>query len=432
MSDLNLNRLARPKTLNDFVGTQLVKDKINTLLRRNNKPKFIIISGSSGLGKTSLARLIIKQYKCEKSAGLTCDMQGLELENQCPTCKLMNHYIETGSTDDLPTTTEVDVGKYSRISDLRELLDELDTQSVGYSGLKAVILDEVQSLGYKAQDALLKMLEEPEENVIFIMCTTNIDKIQPTVVNRAEVDLKLQPPAVKTLTKRFKEICEQERIPYSQLGLELIATRYSDRIRMAVQVIENIKYQYGTVDEINVKKYLETDSIPAEDYFKFISGVVNKEDKTKAMVVLHQVKVNSDFDTFSNELINFVRRAIYIRSGLPVEGVLESEIKAYAKLLEPMTIKQLSTLLDYLQTIKRGDIEINLMTLVYSSLESKEEHAIKKLYTTMLNNERHMEEEVREANVEIQKEIGKAKTKEVEDQFEKPLSAEDIMKNLMG
>lgn len=97
-----------------------------------------------------------------------------------------------------------------------------------------------------------------------------------------------------------------------------------------------------------------------------------------------------------------------------------------------MTIKQLSTLLDYLQTIKRGDIEINLMTLVYSSLESKEEHAIKKLYTTMLNNERQMEEEVREANVEIQKEIGKTKTKEVEDQFEKQLSSDDIMKNLMG
>ena len=432
MSELNLNRLSRPQTLKDFIGTQVVLDKMFSLLNRKTKPKFILISGNSGLGKTSLARLIVKQYKCAKKDMKTCDQRGVKPEDQCESCKKFNYFIETGKTDELQNTKEVDVGKYSRISDLRELLDELDMQNVGYSGLKAIILDEVQAMGYKAQDALLKVLEEPDEDVLIIMCTTNEDKIQPTVVNRAEVEFKLQPPSVRSLASRLRHICENNNIRYSQLGLELISTRYNDRIRTAIQILENIKYEYGLVDEENVKKYLEHDSIPIQDYFKFLEGVVNKEDKTKAMVVLHQVKVNSDFDTFTNELINFIRRAIYIRSGLSVEGVLDEEIKAYGKLLDTISVKQLSTLLDYLQRVKRGDIEINLMTIAYSSLESKQEKAIKNLYSKMLENERAMEENIRDANTAIQKEIKSEKTAEVVDQFEKKLSSDEVLSSLVG
>lgn len=431
MSDLNLNRLSRPKNIKDFVCTQTISDKLHSLLSRKNKPKFILISGSSGLGKTSLARILVKQYRCDKNNGKTCEQQGLEGKDQCPNCQKADYYIETGKTDEIENVKEVDVGKYSRISDLRDLLDELEVTSVGYRGLKAIILDEVQALGIKAQDALLKLLEEPEEDILIIMCTTNIDKIQNTVVNRAEVEFRLQPPSVKSLTNRFKAICNEENIKYSQLGLELIATRYNNRIRTGVQTIENVHYQYAVVDEESVKKFLATGSIPITDYFKFIEGVINEKDKTKSMVVLHQVKINSDFDTFANELTDFIRRAIYIRSGLPVDGVLEDELQEYGKMIKPLSIKQLSVLLDYMQNIKKGDIEINLMSMVYSSLRTKEENSMENLYMTMLENERQMEENMREANLSIQNEIKHERTEKVLSNFEKELSADELMTKLM-
>lgn len=429
-SDINLNQLYRPSTVKEYVSTKTVQDQVHSLLNRKNRPKFIIISGESGLGKTTLARILCKEYRCEKPNGKTCSAQGYVGKQRCASCKLYDLYIKSGNYDDIQNLVELDVGKYSRISDIRDLLDEINQGNLGsYTTLKEVILDEAQSLSSRAQDALLKQLEEPDQDVLMIMCTTAIDKIQNTITNRAESVIRLQAPSVKDIVLRLTDICKQEKIRYSQQGLTLIATRYNSRIRNAVQTLDNVQNQYGEVTEDSVSKMLTVGGVTTDTYFEYMHGVLDPVHKAKALNALHRVRTLSDFDTFSRGLIDFVRRGIYVKNGILVDGVLESEMEAYAKLLAPLTVKQSSFLLNRLQSIDKGDIEINLISLLYSNLEvlSTEEpkEVIKPLEKEQQNEAKSQEEDRRDREKASKDELDQQVT-----DLNKPVDQDEMMKEL--
>jgi DNA polymerase-3 subunit gamma/tau len=169
MAYVALARKWRPQRFDDFVGQTMVTRAIKNSLDRGRIHHAMLFTGTRGVGKTTLARLIAKSLNCEHGTGShPC--------GECSTCTS----IAKGNYIDL---VEVDAASRTRVEETKEILEK--TQYAPSAGkYKVFIIDEVHMLSKSSFNALLKTLEEPPENVIFVLATTDPEKITVTILSR--------------------------------------------------------------------------------------------------------------------------------------------------------------------------------------------------------------------------------------------------------
>src|SRR5438034_1870480 len=206
MSYQALARKWRPKTFAELSGQEHVVRALSNALERGRLHHAYLLTGTRGVGKTTIARILAKSLNCVK--GVTATPCGV-----CPACT----YIDAGRFVD---PLELDAASNTGIDNMREILDNARyAPTVGR--YKVYLIDEVHMLSKAAFNSMLKTLEEPPEHVKFVLATTDPQKIPITVLSRClQFNLKQLPPAV--VAKHLEHVLDAESIVYDEGAIALI------------------------------------------------------------------------------------------------------------------------------------------------------------------------------------------------------------------
>lgn len=369
MENKQFSRWYRPTTLEGYIGNKDVKETIQNILSRDKLPQSILLYGMTGCGKTTLARIIAKEYLCEvrDSEHNACGV--------CDTCLAVDNYIKTGDYGALQDLKEVDITLASGKDDMTELLDEMSYPSM-FGGWKVYVLDEIQLASKQAQQALLKYIEEPTSKTLVIFCTTNPEMILDTLKNRCNLKLQIKKPSLSELGGLLQFVCEKEGITYDHAGLKMIATKSDFVIREALQLLERLYQSRGCVTE---ESYVEEfNEVGDKILFKFFEAYLNK-DLLGYLSVLRDVKSRGGFESFLGVALGFVSRGIYVVNGISVDGMSDFELKQYSKLFNKFSDDEMGFLLEKLLKLRGSkDLECGFMCLIFENSSAKEEVPVMK------------------------------------------------------
>ena len=271
-------RKYRPMTFDSVVGQQALTTTLKNTIKSGKLAQSYLFCGPRGVGKTTCARIFAKAINC---TNLTPDGEAC---NECESCKAFNE----GRSLNI---FELDAASNNSVQDIRDLI--LQTRVPPQSGrYKVFIIDEVHMLSQAAFNAFLKTLEEPPAHVIFILATTEKQKILPTILSRCQI-YDFERMTVQGTVDHLKHVAEKEGIAYEEAALTLIAEKADGGMRDALSIFDqaasfcqgNITYQ-KVLEDLNV--------LDEDNYFKMVELAL-KNNVPELMVTLNNI-INKGFD----------------------------------------------------------------------------------------------------------------------------------------
>jgi len=312
-----LYRKYRPVDFNEVAGEQDIIKTIKNSLREDKMSHAYLFAGPRGVGKTTTARLIAK--------GLNCLTNGVTDEpcNMCENCVA----IGEGTFIDM---IEIDAASNRGIDEIRGLKDKINYRPA--KGRKKVyIIDEVHMLTREAFNAILKTLEEPPSHVVFILATTEPEKILPTIISRCQrYDFK--PLSFKDAKARLVQIAEAEEITVDDESLKLVYEKSGGSMRDAISIFEKlISSCYG--EEINLERSQAALGVIPENLMKEFMEILEEGDIHRGMTFLDDLWEESlNVEIFFKDLANFVKGMLITRE---IEG--EKGLKIIGDIYETLT-----------------------------------------------------------------------------------------------
>lgn len=286
MSHQVLARKWRPQTFADIVGQEHVVTALVNALDANRLHHAYLFSGTRGVGKTTVARVLAKALNCEE--GISSQPCGV-----CDTCQS----ITQGNYVDL---IEVDAASRTRVEDTRELLENVQYAPTR-GRFKIYLIDEVHMLSGHSFNALLKTLEEPPEHVKFLLATTDPQKLPVTVLSRC-LQFTLRHISSEQIAGQLQKILSQEGIDSESTALIQLAESADGSMRDALSLLDQaIAYSGGNVTEQTVSQMLGT--VPSEQVDALIDAIC-EFNPADAMQIVHSLtSLNVDFSKLMDQLI---------------------------------------------------------------------------------------------------------------------------------
>ena len=252
----SLYRRYRPQNFSEVIGQDHLVAALRNAVMEDRVGHAYLLSGPRGTGKTSTARILAKALNCRERT------DGGEPCGVCESCIA----IESGSSMDL---VELDAASNNNVANIREITSNAALGSPGER--KVYLLDEVHMLTAAASNALLKTLEEPPEHVIFILATTDPQKVLPTIRSRTQhVELALVPPEI--LGDHVKHIAEQANLDVDSATLEYVVQRGSGSVRDTLSALDQV-ITAGGVPKNNVSVDPLVAGIAAQDLVMSMAAV---------------------------------------------------------------------------------------------------------------------------------------------------------------
>ena len=295
-----LARKYRPKKLSEIIGQEETCKIIKGSIKLNRLPHAFLFSGTRGVGKTTIARIISKIVNCEK-----IDLSNPEPCGECASCISIS---EEKNMD----VVEIDAASRTGVADVREIIENLNYKAVEVKK-KIYIIDEVHMLSKAAFNALLKTLEEPPEDIIFIFATTETDKIPVTIMSRCQ-KFELRRIDTSRLSDFLIEVSKKEDFELGEESALLISQASEGSVRDALSILDNVLSRGTPILLDTVKEVLGlSDNNLVIDLFEYLC----EGDIKEALLKFEEIYTKgASLDILAKMLMNICFHTIKLKSGL--------------------------------------------------------------------------------------------------------------------
>lgn len=292
-----LARKWRPKTFADLVGQEHVVKALRNALDEGRLHHAYLLTGTRGVGKTTIARILAKSLNCENAVhGEPC--------GQCESCT----QIDSGRYVDL---LEIDAASNTGIDNIREVLE--NAQYAPTAGkYKVYIIDEVHMLSKSAFNAMLKTLEEPPEHVKFILATTDPHKVPITVLSRC-LQFVLRNMTPQQVAEHLAHVLDRENVPYQPQALQLLGRAAAGSMRDALSLLDQaIAMGSGKVAEQDVRQMIG--AVDKQYLFELLEGIINQNGEALLEKAQEMSARAIGFDSALAELAMLLQRLALIQT----------------------------------------------------------------------------------------------------------------------
>ena len=358
-----LYRTWRPQRFEDVVGQEMITKTLRNAVMTNQTSHAYLFTGPRGTGKTSTAKIFAKAINCHhQENGEPC--------NECEICKA----ITNGSLNDV---LEIDAASNNGVEEIRDIRDKVKYAPT-QADYKVYIIDEVHMLSTGAFNALLKTLEEPPANVVFILATTEPHKIPATIISRTQrFDFKRITSS--TILKRMEYILNQKDIQYEDAALKIIAKAAEGGMRDALSILDQV-ISFGENNVTLENALLVTGSVTKTDLLNYLQTVVDQK-TPEALEMIHKlVQDGKDASRIVEDLVEYCRDLLlYQQSPAMLEetelGMLDEDFKKFAQEIEPEIVYQMINILNEQQENMRytshPTVYLEVLTVKLSQLKNQ-------------------------------------------------------------
>ncbi|HHJ7820011.1 TPA: DNA polymerase III subunit gamma/tau [Streptococcus pyogenes] len=294
-----LYRKYRSQTFDEMVGQSVISTTLKQAVESGKISHAYLFSGPRGTGKTSAAKIFAKAMNCPNQVdGEPC--------NQCDICR----DITNGSLEDV---IEIDAASNNGVDEIRDIRDK-STYAPSRATYKVYIIDEVHMLSTGAFNALLKTLEEPTENVVFILATTELHKIPATILSRVQ-RFEFKAIKQKAIREHLAWVLDKEGIAYEVDALNLIARRAEGGMRDALSILDQAlslspdnQVAIAIAEEITGSISI----LALGDYVRYVS----QEHATQALAALETIyDSGKSMSRFATDLLTYLRDLLVVKAG---------------------------------------------------------------------------------------------------------------------
>lgn len=349
-------RKYRPDTFDKVYGQKHITDILKNQIETKNISHAYIFSGSRGTGKTSCAKIFARAINC-------LDLQD---GNPCNKCENCLSSLEESTLD----IVEMDAASNRRIDDIRELRDKVIYPPTKLK-YKVYIIDEAHMITNEGFNALLKIMEEPPKHLVFILATTEIDKIPQTILSRCQ-RYEFKMINSKDISDNIKYILNDLDRKMDDDAIELIANKADGAMRDALSILDQVL----SIEKDNITKQDINDILGIVDnkgIFKLVNSIIKKDAK-EVLNDLYTISQNKPVENVMDELLNHFRNLLLSKNGL--QNIRQNntqyndEYNEQSKLItNRQIVESMSIVIDHQKKLKQADnqkalLEILVMRLI--------------------------------------------------------------------
>ncbi|MFL6466851.1 MAG: DNA polymerase III subunit gamma/tau [Pyrinomonadaceae bacterium] len=327
MSYQVIARKWRPQAFDEVTGQEHITQTLRNALEFDRLHHAYLFAGARGVGKTTTARLLAKALNCHKTDKPNLNPCKSTDPDPCPSC------VEIGESRSIDVL-EFDAASNTQVDKIREIILENINITPARDRYRVFIIDEVHMLSTSSFNALLKTVEEPPPNVVFIMATTELHKVPETITSRCQEFMFRTIPQPK-IFDRLKMIAEAENVDVSDAALRELARSGEGSMRDAQSNFDQvISFSKDKIDVPDVTRAL---GMAGRDVLvRSIQAIADKDPKTQLDVVEHLISEGHDLRNFCRDLLSVIRDLMVFKVAGNAEVLLD------AAMLEPAETEQLA------------------------------------------------------------------------------------------
>ena len=352
----------RPQTLGEVVGQESVTQTLLNALSSGRISHAYLFCGPRGTGKTSTGRILAKAVNC-----LTTGGKG----EPCNTCEMCRAITEGRAMD----VIEIDAASNTGVDDIRSLREKVN-YAPNQAHYKVYIIDEFHMLSGSASNALLKTLEEPPPHVIFILATTEVHKILPTIMSRCQ-RFDFHRIAQAAIMKRLASACQAENITIATESLRLIARSATGSMRDAWNLLEQLSIYYSS--EIGFRQVQDLLGITGDSRVRELIKHIVDDNVSAAVATINSVNNDGlDLRNFKRELVEYLRSLLLVKTGSESSVDMTGEdLKELKQLAERASLPKVLKALKLFSQVEIGNESHSTLPLelaiVDSTIKSEED-----------------------------------------------------------